>query len=102
MYARVATFEGGDAERLRQMSEERMGSGTMNFPSGLRYATLLQAEGGGRRLFITWFDSKESVQAAEQQFDQMGDEIPEDVRGKRTSVEVYEVLFEHQPEAVPS
>ena len=26
--------------------------------------------------------------------DKMGDEIPEDVRGRRTSVEVYEVVFE--------
>ncbi len=75
MYARVASFEGGDNERLRQMAEERRGSGAM---------------------MPEFFDSKDQIAAAEQTFDQMGDEIPDDVRGRRTSVDVYEVAWDEE------
>ena len=96
MFARVASFEGGDVERLRQMSEERMASGTMNLPEGVK-RTLVLADGErNRRLFVTFFESREQVDAAEQRFDAMGDEVPEDVRGRRTSVDVYEVVFDEQ------
>ena len=93
MFARIATFEGGDVERLRQMNEERMASGDMSPPAGMRRAMLLQ---GDRRLFITFFDSREQIDAAEQAFEQMGDEISEEVRGRRLSVDVYEVVFDDQ------
>jgi hypothetical protein len=91
MSARIATFEGGDAERLRQLNEERMASGDMNRPPGIKRALVLQ---GDRRLFITFFDSRDELEAAEQGFDRMGDEIPEEIRGKRVGVDVYEVLFD--------
>ena len=94
MYARVASFEGGDTERLRQLNEERVASGEMELPEGIKRVLLLGDESGRRRLFITFFDSREAIQAAEARFESMGDEIPEDVRGRRTSVDVYEVLFE--------
>ena len=45
-------------------------------------------------MFITFFDSQEAVEAAEASFESMGDEIPEEVRGNRVSVAVYEVLFD--------
>ena len=61
MFARIATFEGGDVERLRQMNEERMASGDMSPPAGMRRAMLLQ---GDRRLFITFFDSREQIDAS--------------------------------------
>jgi len=91
MYARIATFEGGDAERLQRMTEEQRESGEMNAPSGMKRAMVLQ---GDRRLFITFFASRAPVEAAEQEFDKMGDEIPEEVRGRRVSVDVYEVVYD--------
>jgi hypothetical protein len=94
MWARVASFEGGDFERLRQMSEERMGSGTTGMPEGVRRVLVLADRDAGRRLFIAFFDSSEAIRAAEPRFEQMGDEIPDDVRGRRTSVDVYEVAFD--------
>jgi hypothetical protein len=97
MFARVASFEGGDTERLRELNRERMEGGTMGLPEGIRRAMVLNDEAGGRRLFITFFDSPEAVAAAEERFSSMGDEIPEDVRGRRTSVDVYEVVFDQQP-----
>ena len=94
MYARIAAFEGGDTERLQKMNEERMQSGEMQPPEGMKRAMVLADRESNRRLFVAFFDSREQVQAAEQRFEQMGDEIPEDVRGRRTSVDVYEVVFE--------
>ena len=95
MYARIATFEGGDNEKLRQMNEERMQSGEMQPPEGMKRAMVLADPDSNRRLFIAFFDSREQIDAAQERFEQMGDEIPEDVRGRRTSVDVYEVAFEN-------
>ncbi len=94
MFARVASFEGGDVEKLQQLNEERMNAGTMELPEGLRSAMVLQDHGSGRRLFVTMFDSREAVEAAQQRFESMGDEIPEEIRGRRTSVDVYEVVWQ--------
>jgi hypothetical protein len=96
MFARVAAFEGGDNERLMQMSNERMESGQMASPDGMKRVMVLNDDAGGGRLFITLFDSREAIQAAEAGFDAMGDEIPEDVRGRRTSVTVYEVALDQE------
>jgi hypothetical protein len=93
MFARVATFEGGDVDRLRELNEERMGNGTLNAPSGIQRAMVLQ---GDRRLFVTFFDSREALDAATARFEEMGDEIPEEIRGRRVSVDVYEVVFDGQ------
>lgn len=94
MYARIATFEGGDNARLQQINEERMQSGQMQPPEGMKRAMVLADPQSNRRLFIAFFDSREQIDAAAQRFEQMGDEIPEDVRGRRTSVDVYEVAFD--------
>jgi len=94
VYARVASFEGGNTERLRQMSEERMSSGTMDMPDGMSRAMVLSNEAGDRRLFITFFDSRDALATAEAQFDKMWNEIADDVRGRRTSVDVYEVVLD--------
>ena len=97
VYARIASFEGGDNERLRQMNEERMASGTMNLPEGMQRAMVLNDDASGRRLFVTFFDSRQAIEAAEQRFESMGDEIPEDVRGRRVAVDVYEVVWDGTP-----
>lgn len=94
MYARIAAFEGGDNERLQQMNEERMQSGEMQPPEGMKRGMVLADRESNRRLFIAFFDNREQIEAAAERFEQMGDEIPEDVRGRRTSVDVYEVVFE--------
>lgn len=93
MYARLAAFEGGDTEKMREQGEARMASGSP-FPDGVRRALLLGTPDGSRRIFITLFDSEEALKASEEQFDKMGDDVPEDVRGKRIAVETYEVLVD--------
>ncbi len=96
MFARVASFEGGDVERLQQLNEERMNAGTLELPEGLKKAMVLQDATNDRRLFVTFFDSKEAIDAAEERFEAMGDEIPEDIRGRRTSVDTYEVVWSQE------
>ena len=96
MWARVASFEGGDTERLRQLNEEAMASGTMDTPPGIKRVLVLASGDGSKRLFVSFFDDREALTAAEPAFDRMGDDIPEDVRGRRTAVDVYEVVFDGQ------
>jgi hypothetical protein len=90
MWARVATFEGADIERLRREVNRRP-PGEM--PEGMRGAFGLGDAESGRQLFITLFDTREAIEAAEPTFERMGDEISEDVRGKRVSKDYYEVML---------
>jgi heme-degrading monooxygenase HmoA len=93
MWVRVATFEGGDTEKLNKLTDERMSSGEMQTPQGMTSALILDDRDAKKRKFLAFFDSREAVEAAEAGFDQMGDTIPEDVRGKRTSVHYYDVAI---------
>lgn len=90
MFARVAIHDGGSNEKMREIVEQRRGMANMGMPAGVRRAVALA--GDNRRLFITFFDSREALTAAEEAFDTMGDDIPEEARGQRTSVEVFEVV----------
>jgi len=92
MYARVASFEGVDMERMREMS-----SGEMDMPEGMKGGMVFADKDGGRSIFIAFFDSPDAIDAAKDQFEKMGEEIPEDVRGRRTSVDVYEVVWDRAP-----
>jgi hypothetical protein len=93
MWVRVATFEGGDTEKLNKLTDERMSSGEMQTPQGMTSALVLDDREAKKRKFLAFFDSRDAVEAAEAGFDQMGDTIPEDVRGKRTSVHYYDVVI---------
>ena len=94
MWARVASFEGGNAEEMQRMSEERMASGEANLPQGIKRALVFADAAANRRLFITFFDNREAIAAAEERFEAMGDEVPEEIRGRRTAVDVYEVVWD--------
>jgi hypothetical protein len=91
VYARIAAFEGGDVDELKRRNEERMAAGASGLPEGVQRVLLLQ---GQRRLFVTFFESREAMEAAEERFESMGDELPESVRGRRLSVDTYEVLYD--------
>ncbi len=84
-------------ERMREATE---GSGEMDMPAGMKGGMVFADENSGRSIFIALFDSPEAIEAANEQFEKMGDEIPEDVRGRRTSVDVYEVVWNRQPATV--
>jgi hypothetical protein len=91
MWVRVATFEGGDTEKLDKLMQERMSSGEMTPPAGMSSVLVLDDKDAGKRKFLAFFDSRETLEAADAGFDRQGDTIPEEVRGKRTSVHYYDV-----------
>jgi hypothetical protein len=95
MWARIATFEGGDFDKLRELAETRMQGGSETPGHGVM--VLANAE-RTKRQFITFFDSPEAIEAAEPDFERIGDEIPEEVRGRRIGVEQFEVVFEQMPQ----
>lgn len=93
MWVRVATFEGGDTEKLDKLLDERMSSGDMTPPEGMSSILILDDKDAKKRKFFAFFDGRESLEAAEAGFDQQGDVIPEELRGKRTTVHYYEVAI---------
>ena len=93
MWVRVATFEGGDTEKLDKLMDERMSSGEMAPPDGMKSVLILDDKDSGKRKFLAFFDDRDALEAAEAGFDQQGDTIPEEIRGRRTSVHYYEVMI---------
>jgi hypothetical protein len=93
MWVRVATFEGGDTDKLDKLVAERMSSGEMTPAEGMSSVLILDDKDAKKRKFFAFFDSRDQVEAAEAGFDQQGDAIPEEIRGKRTSVHYYDVVI---------
>jgi len=93
MWVRVATFEGGDTEKLDELMGERMSSGEMPPPEGMSSVLILDDKDARKRKFLAFFDSRGALEAAEAGFDRQGDTIPEEIRGKRTSVHYYDVVI---------
>jgi hypothetical protein len=93
MWVRVATFEGGNTEKLDKLVDERMSSGEMTPPEGMSSVLILDDKDAGKRKFLAFFDSRDTLEAAEEGFDRQGDTIPEEIRGKRTSVHYYDVVI---------
>ncbi|TMM26791.1 MAG: hypothetical protein E6F97_00865 [Actinobacteria bacterium] len=93
MHARVAAFENLDTSVV----DDLLGRVRQNIDAN----RIPDAQGGlmlldrveRKSLGITFFESEQKIRAAEPQFERMGDEIPEVQRGRRTSVQVYEVAF---------
>lgn len=99
MYARVAAFENRDTSRIDEMIAivtERSEAG-QDLP-GLKRVLMLVDRDAGTALGITFFESEEAIRRAEPSFERMGDEIPEELRGRRTSVETYEALIDEVAE----
>jgi hypothetical protein len=99
MYARVASFDQRDADVVDDLIgsvRERVSSGQA--PPGAKSLLMLVDRAGGKSLGISFFESEDAIREAEPAFERMGDEIPEQVRGRRTSVEVYEVALDEAGE----
>lgn len=94
MYARVAAFEQPNvsmADDLINTVRERSQSARTELPDAQALLMLIDRE-NARSLSITFFESEEAIRQAEPAFERMGDEIPEETRGRRISVDVYEVV----------
>ncbi|HEX4719702.1 MAG TPA: hypothetical protein VH300_14335 [Thermoleophilaceae bacterium] len=91
--ARVATFEGGDAAEMRRINNEMLVERSTSLPSGLLRVIVLMRDDTHWSV-VSFFEDEESASAAEARFEEMGNEIPERVRGKRVALESYEVAFD--------
>ena len=93
MIARLATFEGGDAEEMRRVNNEILVERSSSLPDGMLRVMVLMKDDTCWSV-ISFFGNEESARAAEARFEEMGDEIPESVRGRRVGLETYEVAFD--------
>ena len=89
----MATFEGGDAEEMRRINNQLLVERPTEMPAGLLRVMVLMKDDTHWSV-VSFFADEDSARAAEARFEEMGDEIPEQVRGKRVSLESYEVAFD--------
>jgi hypothetical protein len=91
MYARVARWEGGDPEALRESAagiRERAAEGPPEGVPGKGFILLVDAD-AGRGLAIGFFETEEDLQTGDRALRAM--DPPGDGMGRVTSVEMYEV-----------
>jgi len=94
MYARVATWEGGNAEAIRAASEEIASRAASRPPEGVPFVgfTLLVDPEGGRALAIGLFKTEDDLRAGDAVLNEMSP--PGEGMGQRASVGVYEVAVD--------
>jgi len=92
MYARVARFEGRDASLTDQLIQRVRDQGPASVPDAKGFLGLFDRE-RGTSLGITFFDSEEAIRNSEQAFEDMAQNFSTEMRGRRTSVDVYEVTI---------
>jgi hypothetical protein len=91
--ARIATFEGGDAEEMSRVNNDILVNRPELMPPGLLRAIVLMKDDTHWSV-VSFFEDEEAAKAAEARWEELGDEIPENVRGKRVGLETYEVAFD--------
>jgi hypothetical protein len=94
MYARVARWEGGDADAMRSAAaeiNERAQTGPPEGVDGLGISILIDPD-SGRSMAIGLFETMDKLRAGDKVLNEMSP--PNDGFGQRTGVEVYEVAVE--------
>jgi hypothetical protein len=91
MYARVARWEGAEAEQIRAAALGINADAASGPPEGLpaKGLMLLIDPEGGRSMAISLFATEEDLRKGDETLNTMSP--PGDGMGKRTSVETYEV-----------
>jgi len=92
MYARVAKWEGAEAEQIRAAAEGINAEASSGPPEGLpaKGLMLLIDPEGGRSMAISLFATEEDLRQGDATLNAMSP--PGDGMGQRTAVEVYEVV----------
>ena len=92
MYARVAKWEGADADAIRSTAEQiDAESGPPEGVPGKGFLLLIDPD-GGRSLAIGLFETEEDYRKGDETLNSMNP--PGDGMGKRTSVDKYEVAVD--------
>jgi hypothetical protein len=94
MYARVARFEGGEAEAIRRTAAMIQDDVAKGPPEGVPATgfLLLADPDGGRTIGISFFATEDDRRAGDAVLNEMSP--PEDGMGRRASVEMYEVAVD--------
>ncbi len=93
MYARVASFEGRDPSLTDELIQRVQDRGPSSVPEAKGFLGLFNRD-RGTALGITFFDGVEAIRNSEQAFEDMAQHFPPEMRGRRTSVDVYEVTLQ--------
>src|SRR5688500_12747301 len=91
MYARVAKWEGGEAEALRQTAKEmneRASEGPLPGVPAKGFLMLVDPD-GGKSMAIALFDTEEDMRRGDETLNSMTPSTT--ATGSRTEVEMYEV-----------
>jgi hypothetical protein len=91
MYARVAKWEGADADALRASADEINANSGQGPPPGVpakKFLMLIDPE-GGKSLSIVLFDTEDDLKQGDETLNGMNPQRTD--TGKRVSVETYEV-----------
>jgi hypothetical protein len=89
MYARVAKWEGGEAEAMRRAADEiSTESGPPEGVPATGFLLLIDAE-HGRSIGISMFETEEDLRKGDETLNAMSP--PDEGLGSRTSVENYEI-----------
>jgi len=95
MYARVATFEGGDPSKFDEMAEQMSAGGAPEGVPATGFFFLVDRE-TGKSLGVVLFDSEADLETGSAALDAMTPPVA-GVMGRRVSVEKYEVPFHMAP-----
>jgi hypothetical protein len=95
MYARVARWEGADAEAIRANAEEIKARVEEGPPEGVPATgiTFLVDPDGGRVMGISLFETEEDLRAGDEVLNSMS---PPNPMGTRAGVETYEVAVDRR------
>ena len=98
MYARITTFEGGDADAIRAGAEEINSRSATGPPEGVPSVglTFLIDPEGGRMMFVGLFKTMDDLKAGDAVLREMTP--PVEGMGTRASVDVYEVAVDMRAE----
>ncbi len=92
MHARVATFDGGDPDQVRDAVKQIEQQGQSGPPEGVPAVgfLVLHRADGGKVIAISLFESEADLQQGDATLNSMDPPVP-GALGKRTSVDAYEV-----------
>jgi hypothetical protein len=93
VYARVAFFEDHDPaqmdELIRRLDERSKHHGEV-LPDARAFLVLFDRK-AGKSVGITFFDTREAIEASEPLFAKFPKDYPDSLKGRRSALEVYEV-----------
>ena len=94
MYARVARWEGAEAEAMRRSAQQINSEASSGPPEGVpaKGFLMLIDPDNGRGLAVGLFATEEDLRKGDEVLSSMNP--PEDGMGRRTSVETYEVALD--------